>query len=426
MGLKHDLIKLQELGILNAETASKIEDYYTSQRKPAGPRLLLAFGILGALLIGSGILLIIAHNWDNLSRPFKTLLAFIPLLVGQGLVAFSLFSQRLSSLPWKEGSAIILILGLGGCLALISQIYQIPGELGSFLLIWVALSLPVTVLVRSSMASLLCLVGATWYACAYGYWGQPQQLPYWFPLLIAPTIWHYIWLINKEPLSNFTLYHHVLIPISFFITLGTVADQHTPLLFLAYMLLAGVIYLSGQRIKALSGNQNYTDPYQLFGSFAMIIILLMLSFSFFWEEYARHPLLHMWSSAEAIACLILFIIYLWLLWRNWVLRTWRVWPQWELTALVFTPVFLISLGHQLGPRILMNLLVLTSGIITIVEGARQDRLRELNYGLLIITALLVSRFFDLNISFVARGLIFVAIGIGFFLINYRMLKGKKL
>jgi hypothetical protein len=65
------------------------------------------------------------------------------------------------------------------------------------------------------------------------------------------------------------------------------------------------------------------------------------------------------------------------------------------------------------------------GILTIREGAKLNHFGILNYGLLIITALVICRFFDTNISFVFRGLLFVGVGTGFFLANYSMMKKKK-
>jgi len=49
----------------------------------------------------------------------------------------------------------------------------------------------------------------------------------------------------------------------------------------------------------------------------------------------------------------------------------------------------------------------------------------LNYGLVIITALIFCRFFDTNMSFVIRGLLFVLVGVGFFAANYVMFKKQK-
>ena len=74
---------------------------------------------------------------------------------------------------------------------------------------------------------------------------------------------------------------------------------------------------------------------------------------------------------------------------------------------------------------MINLLVFALGILTILKGANQNHLGILNYGLLIITALVVCRFFDTNISFVIRGLLFVGVGVGFFMTNYWMLKKRR-
>jgi hypothetical protein len=75
--------------------------------------------------------------------------------------------------------------------------------------------------------------------------------------------------------------------------------------------------------------------------------------------------------------------------------------------------------------IIINLILLVIGILTIREGAQNNHLGVTNYGLLIITALVISRFFDTDINFVIRGLLFVIVGTGFFVANYWMVKQRK-
>ncbi|MDQ3289734.1 MAG: hypothetical protein M3Q05_00435, partial [Bacteroidota bacterium] len=82
---------------------------------------------------------------------------------------------------------------------------------------------------------------------------------------------------------------------------------------------------------------------------------------------------------------------------------------------VFTPVAVL----------LVNLLILILGILTMKAGADKNHLGLLNLGLLIITALILCRFFDTDLSFVIRGILFVLVGLGFFGANYWLLKKRK-
>jgi hypothetical protein len=75
--------------------------------------------------------------------------------------------------------------------------------------------------------------------------------------------------------------------------------------------------------------------------------------------------------------------------------------------------------------VLINLIILVIGIVTIRNGAKSDHLGVLNYGVLIITVLVICRFFDTDLSFVVRGGLFVLVGAGFFALNYWMLRKRK-
>lgn len=82
MSLSKDLSELVNSEIITPETADRIQDYYDEKKGTSANRLFIVFGVLGTLLIGLGIISIIAHNWDELSRITKTFFAFLPLIAG--------------------------------------------------------------------------------------------------------------------------------------------------------------------------------------------------------------------------------------------------------------------------------------------------------------------------------------------------------
>lgn len=92
---------------------------------------------------------------------------------------------------------------------------------------------------------------------------------------------------------------------------------------------------------------------------------------------------------------------------------------------LFGIIFFLAPVASEAPKILTNLLVLALGIDIVRKGAQAEKFSLLNYGMLIITSLIACRFFDMDISFVLRGLLFVLMGVGFFIANYLMYRKQQ-
>ncbi|MFZ2603814.1 MAG: DUF2157 domain-containing protein, partial [Candidatus Omnitrophota bacterium] len=84
--LYQELPDLVSKGILQQEAADKLRNHY-EKIKSADKNwfVLILCGVLGALLIGLGIILLLAHNWEELSRPMRAVLSLLPLVIGQAL-----------------------------------------------------------------------------------------------------------------------------------------------------------------------------------------------------------------------------------------------------------------------------------------------------------------------------------------------------
>jgi uncharacterized membrane protein len=387
----------------------------------------IVFGLFGAILVGLGLILIIAHNWDNLSRFTKTIVAFVPLVAGQLLCAFALLKKSVS-VSWRESAAAFLFFAIGSSISMISQIYNIPGNISSFILTWMLLALPLIYLMKSSIISIFYLIGITYYACEVGYFSHffsSSDTPYVFWVLILLALPHYYLLLKHKPNSNFTAFHNWIIPVSVAIVLGTVIRDTHEFMSITYFSLFGVLYLIGHH-PIFTQQKLRNNGYKILGALGTIVLMLAFSFDWFWEDLRSNPpqLKEVFTSLDYLPTIILTLLAFILLYLNIKSKPIKEIKPLEPFFILFIITFIIGLNFSFVV-VLMNFFVLATGILTIREGANQNHLGILNYGLLIITALVICRFFDSNISFVIRGLLFVTVGVGFFATNYWMLKKRK-
>lgn len=413
MGLKNDIQELIKSEVIDQITADKIQAYYDAKKQQSGNQLIIAFSLLGAILVGLGIILIVAHNWDDFPKSIKTLFAFVPLVIGQVACLFVLFKKS-ESVAWREGSGSFLFFAVATSISLVAQIYNIPGGTGSFLFTWMLLCFPLIYLMRSSMVSLLYLIGTTAFGVYVGY-GSSEDYRYF--LMLALALPHYVQLI-KNGKGNFLLFHHIAIGLSLTIMLGSLANESEPLIFVAYMALLG-LFIQISKTSYFRSENPLTNAYQLLGFCGTMYIMYLLSFDWFWfEDFNRNISL---LSVEGFVSILLISANIWLM----MIRK-KDWPfdLVEMVFLVFALLFFIKLNEAI-PIVLINLLTLGIGIQTAWRGSRADHLGIVNLGLIIVAILVTCRFFDSDLSFVSRGILFVLVGVGFFGANYWMVKKRR-
>ena len=422
MSLQKQLQELIEADIISEEIADKILAYYKHKDDKTSNRIFVVFGVLGALLIGLGLILIIAHNWDNLSRTAKTLLAFVPLLIGQILAGYTLL-KKTNSPTWRESTSTFLFFAIGATIALISQIYHLSGSLSTFLLTWLLLALPLVYLMRSSMTSLLYIAGISYYVFEVGYsfYHKFENNYYWLLLLLILPF--YYWLYKNKSGSNALIFHHWFLPLSILLAFGTLVEHNGRFIFVGYMSLLGLFYLIGNTDYFIK-QKLLNNSYMIIGSLGTVGILLALSFKWFWRELRHQELMSgQFQSTEFIVSVILTIVAMILFFYQFKTKSLKELKPISITFLLFFLTFIIGLYSGIAV-VLINIILFGIGVFTIKEGEKQNNLLILNYGLLIITSLVISRFFDVNLSFVLRGLLFILVGTGFFAANYWMLKKR--
>ena len=412
-----DLVKNQ---VISEEVALRIRHYYQSQPSETPNKLFVVFGVLGALLVGLGIILILAHNWDEFPRSLKTSLAFLPLVCGQLLVGYSILRNK--SRTWREASGTFLYFAVGSSIGLISQIYNIPGDLNVYVLTWILLCLPLIYLLKSNAVAMLHIIFSTFYAVNLGYgFNAISEAPWIYVLLITLVMPHYLSLLKQQPEGNATSIFNWILPWSIIMTLGAFLERYGDLGYLTYVILFGLFYNIG-KLPIFDDRKLRRNAYLIFGSVGTVVMLLVSSFNWMWDfEFD----IGLFVSREFFMTLLLFgitlalLIYLYS--KQWI----KHFNIFHFVFIIFTALFFSGMTNGLLATILVNILVLILGLITVKIGTDKYHFGILNYGLLIITALIVCRFFDTDVSYVIRGLLFVSVGIGFFLTNYVMLKKKK-
>jgi len=111
--------------------------------------------IFSGVLIGLGVCLLIAANWNVLPASVKLTGDFI--LLG-GLICATYYSMQKQHRGLRELFTIFSFLLIGGTIGLIGQVFQLSGGWNSFALTWALLGLPFVILSRSRFVNMGWLV----------------------------------------------------------------------------------------------------------------------------------------------------------------------------------------------------------------------------------------------------------------------------
>ena len=285
-----ELPDLVSQGIMPEDSAHQLRAHYGEiDEKPAYNIALILAAILGAVLIGGGIILLFAHNWDQFSRPVRTVLSFAPLVIAQLIYGFVFFKNK-NNTAWIEASSAFLMLMLAACIALISQTYHIQGDFEDFLLVWMLLSIPLLYLMNATLPALFYLIGISSWALNVT---RGEVHWYWLLLLtLVPHLLYNMYLQKNEiraRLLGWTL------ALSFIPPFIRIFDQEYPMVtFITVGTLVALFYLLGERIFPEKENIVY-KPFQFVAVAVAFIMLMFLGYDWPYENF-RNDNFSLWSS----------------------------------------------------------------------------------------------------------------------------------
>jgi uncharacterized membrane protein len=418
-----ELPKLEAEGVIDGPSAGRLRAHYGGSVEGRGRRVALAVcAVFGALLVGGGVILLLAHNWEHLSRGQRAAIALAPLVAAQVLAGWVLL-RRETSTAWREGSAILLALMVATAVALVDQTYHAGGDLESFLWRWSLLLAPLPWLLNSTGVAMLFLGALTWWAGAAVVGGE-QALLLW-PLAAAGVIPHALQVLRSGRRGLRAANLQWAVAVFLCVAAALSLERGVPGLWI--LIYCGLFALMIAVGTAVRGEEDglWRRPLEAVGVLGSAGLWLVLTFVQPWDHIGWRHLrtaehLHgvsMWfdvllavglPAAAVVATAALLDRR-----RNGLQLLWVAAVP---VAGVVWPVVAATDAAWLG-ALAFNLVLFTTGVGTIAIGIQRQHLGTVNLGMLALASLVVVRFFDSELGFVARGLGFIIVGLGFLAAN---------
>lgn len=419
--------RLEQKNIVNPETGIKIRGFIRRTEDATYWQIFLVIGgILGALFASAGIFSLISHNWYDYPKHLKGFFSLVPVLVALYFYYTAIIKHK-DSKTWIEASSLFLMLMIGASIALVSQTYQMDGDFTKFIKVWLALTIPLFYIARASFISFFYLTLSLFLlseaAMGMGRFGGGETgETYWFWLYLLAFIPHYYLALNKESklqsirivFMSYVLYSVLLLGLA-------VTVKSNYILWFATVQVG--FYLFG---KQFMGDNKYIAlrPFQWLSQLALACMLIAFSFEelqYFAFSYDSIFNYDLWEG-EQIYYFILLLVVMGGVYFNFF-RAKEKFGQINY-LIVFTPFFLIFAmiidnftTSWWWLSLLINFYVLFIGIVTLIHGSTDGKVVKMVGGLAVIAVLLAIRYFDNDLGFIAKGIVFLGVGGMFFLIN---------
>ena len=418
-----ELPKLEAERVIDGAAAERIRAHYGEQTAFSSSRLAVAvFAVFGALLIGSGVILLLAHNWEHLGRGARAAISMTPLLVSEILVGWVIL-KRFGSTAWREGSATLLALAVATALALVDQTYHTGGDLESFLWRWALLLAPLPWILNSTAVAMIILAALTWWAGAAKVEGSEVL---WLWPVAAAVVPHVFQVLRSDRRGLRAANLQWAIALFVCVAAGLGLSERVPGLWI-------VVYVGLFALMITLGAVNRRDeeglwrrPLEAVGITGSVALWLILSFDEPWRHIGWQHILTTESFHEvaswfdvllAVGLPLAAIVVMALLLDRRRHRLQLLWCLSVPLVAVVWPVVAATDSEWIG-AVAFNLLLFGVGIATIAIGLKTQSLATVNLGMIVVATLVVVRFFDSGFDLILKGCAFIVVGIGFLVTNF--------
>jgi len=162
--LSHYLKLSEEKWIIDSSQKKEIIALVESESSWVGFMKILS--VIGAICVGIGVILIISSNWSEFPKFIKLVLSIMIPIISLGIWYFFTYVQSELKILWNAFTLLGWIL-IWATIALIWQIYNFDWTVGSLLLMWFILSLPLVFVFK--LKTLAVLSTALFYSVIFYY-----------------------------------------------------------------------------------------------------------------------------------------------------------------------------------------------------------------------------------------------------------------
>lgn len=177
--LRREIPAWRTEGLIDGPAAERLLARYSvggDARRSLG---VLLIGVFGALLIGLGVIALLAANWDCFGRSARAAISIAPTAVC-GICALAVVRRGVRTAAFWEPLSLLWTIAIVAGTSLVAQTYQIGGNVSSLVLLVALLALPIAWFVPAAISRILWLgFPLVWTLCRYaelagtegGLWG---------------------------------------------------------------------------------------------------------------------------------------------------------------------------------------------------------------------------------------------------------------
>lgn len=401
----NEIPKLLTLGLINDEYKEKLENYYLSQlddKKVSKNKILtLVLISIGALLVGLGSCLIIAHNWDKFNTLTRLCMAFIPLFLNSFFVLYSFNKSEVL----RESATIIQSAAIAGSIAIVAQVYNLGGTIFDFLQIWFILTIPFVLLLRSKLGVLILSAIYFFYLINFSIFSKNS--------IVASSLFFIpfgllLYNIITEKVKNLMIIFQIFtlaLMAQYLIIFAPKGDITSAL----FPLAVSGIFVLGCELK--EKHKFITNIFMVGGYIALFWILLIYS----------NPDVNLTTSKTGISINNigwLILVGIGLIYTAYTaIKRKNGFYFAPIVMCIIITLYVISHDAEIIMKFMLLIFGGLVGVYGIFHACKSKSMLGLNAAVILVVGLIFNYFFSKDLSIIARGVAFIITGIGFIALN---------